>query len=124
MMIQGTSRCPHGHDMTLPKAWTQINAAGTNGQCRVCRCIWQRARGTRYTTCRECGKEHPPSSSTFCSSKCQAIGAARDRAQATKVRHAKQDNTLAILTLVDQRERAATHWERAEINARLEALRA
>ena len=127
MKIEGTKTCHHGHDLTLPGAWAQINPNGTHGQCRECRCAWQRKRGARYTQCRECGKQHPPSSSTYCSSKCQRLAAARDHAQSAKVRRDRRDSadaTLAILRLTELRERAATHWEREEITARLEALRA
>jgi hypothetical protein len=124
--IEGTTVCPEGHDMTKPGMWVQVKPDGRHGQCKVCRSLRQRDyRHSQNTRCRECGCDHPPSTSSFCSARCQGIAHARNRIEARRgIQDRRDDRTLAILRLHDEKWRASTHWERAAIDAKIREMSA
>ncbi len=116
------THCRYGHDLRVPDAIVMQ----TNGhrRCRLCRNEAARRSNARHTQCSVCGKAYARETTwQFCSAACSRARHKRDgaaRAQANARRDALRSDQ--ILRLCEERERCATHWERAEIGARIEEL--
>lgn len=126
MILTGLTNCPACNaDLTQPRAIVNVNVKGKHGQCRACRNRKQRERGGVYTICIECGRDHPPSTSRTCSQKCQLAQQARRRDYLKTARdkdRKRPDRTVEILDLWEQLERCSTHWERAIVRAKIDAV--
>lgn len=109
-------------DMRDVRNRRQVNEAGTHAQCNACytRRLKVRMATRGITKCAQCGKAKKPTTWRFCSTRCQRVNSkVREGAQQIHI----YDGTDEILTLVELRDRCATHWERAEITEKIEALR-
>ena len=111
-------------DLRLPRAAMNLTRNGQYGSCRACRNEAQRLRGQhRYTSCAECGKEYEEGrSSVVCGRKCHEIRRERAKSNA-RSRDVFDSKTLRILTLVDSLWRCSTHWERAEVQGKIDMLK-
>lgn len=85
------------------------------------RCFERKRNATRYTECIECHRPKRPSGSVTCSSKCQAARRMKRR-MSNRGQEGGVDHTLALLALYEALERCATHWERSEVQAKIDAL--
>lgn len=96
MDLRTNPRCPRcSADMSLRSNRVQENAKGTHAQCRRCQSAQARSYARKKRLLR--GEGQVPASALMV--------------------------TEEILELIVARDRCATHWERAEITERIEALR-
>lgn len=124
--------CHRGHDLTVEgRLRVYRYNYGVRYSCLECtnennrRHADRRAKRKKPAICKVCGKNFLTANCALvCSGACQNSYVSRQTKAG--MRHQKPDgfaqmNAAALLELHAQRDRCATHWERAEVDALIEA---
>ena len=123
--FEGRKLClPGKHDITLPDAIGTDFGSGKR-YCRACQRERKRAKREaakqKQRYCRGCQKPLPIGRAwAFCTTRCESLYRSRN-SQEEGVEEAKR--TLELMTLHAQLDRAATSWERADIKAKIAAVK-
>ena len=124
--------CYRGHDLTVPgRLRTYQYHYGLRYSCLECtkennrKTALKKAGKKSPAICKVCGKEFLTlNKAIVCSGPCQNSYVSKQ--VKAGMRHQKPDgfaqlHTAALLELHARRDRCATHWERAEVDALIEA---
>jgi hypothetical protein len=119
-------KCKRGHDLTAENAIGYDHNAARRF-CRLCRNLRKleslRRAALRPRTCATCKRPLPHSGTWgYCSTPCEKT--ARARNSSGDKSHDDAMRTSRLLALYDELERASTSWDRADIRARIEAVKA
>jgi hypothetical protein len=133
---QPPARCGNGHDITSDEAiFAYADHTGSRWRCRICVTEKNNRESKRRKAqpqnggdrpCLHCGKPFTgnPNRRT-CSMDCRkAILRAKCGKQPVRDEAFLLVQSMALLDLMEQRERCATHWERADVDARIAQVRA
>lgn len=139
---QPPARCGNGHDLSSDEAiFAYADHTGSRWRCRICVQVRNAKESTRRKArpknggarpCANCNTpfEGNPKRIT-CSVECrQQLLRKKCRGVSNSGKPTVRDESfllvqsMALLDLMDQRERCATHWERAEVDARIAQVRA
>ena len=133
---QPPARCGNGHDLSSDEAiFAYADHTGMRWRCRTCVQVRNakemkrrkaRPKNGGPRPCLKCGKpfEGNPNRRT-CSTECRhAILREKCGKQPVRDEAFLLVQSMALLDLMEQRERCATHWERAEVDARIAQVRA
>lgn len=118
-------RCGTGkHDITTPNA-IGVDASTGRQYCKLCkRQRYENKRDRRkqvVQTCRNCNALLPIGRSwAFCNTRCQHIHRSKN-AQKEDLEDARR--TMELMVLYRELDMAATSWERAEIRAKIAAVK-
>lgn len=127
--------CARGHDLTVPGRRREYRYSyGIRYACLACigdrNREAQRKRALRLVdkVCKVCGKAFRTAhNAVVCGGGCQNSYVAKQTAKGMhwqRNEQVMQMHAAAILRLHEERDRCATHWERAEVDARIAELRA
>lgn len=133
---QPPARCGNGHDLSSDEAiFAYADHTGMRWRCRTCVQVRNakemkrrkaRPKNGGPRPCLKCGAmfEGNPNRRT-CSTECRhAILREKCGRQPNRDESFLLVQSMALLDLMEQRERCATHWERAEVDARIAQVRA
>jgi hypothetical protein len=132
--------CPKGHDLTVPgRRRVYEHRKKVMVKCKVCvdennaRQKAKRQFKSKLRECAHCGMAFLAyARATTCSRKC-TYGLRRKTFQATpkqkpmrsgsQMEQDEMRRAAALLELYEARDRCSTHWERAEMDAKIQALK-
>lgn len=132
--------CPRGHDLTMPGIRRIYETKfGMRVHCKLCtdanngRQKEKRQHASQLRECAHCGMAFLAyARATTCSRKCTFALRRKTRLAAPKPKPKtngvqwEQDElrrSAALLELYEARDRCSTHWERAEVDAKIQALK-
>lgn len=139
---QPPARCGNGHDITSDEAiFAYADHTGMRWRCRICvseknaveaerrKAQRQQNRQRHPTLCAVCKAPFVGSvNRRTCGDACKAVlcGTQGRRHQQKRAQSEGEQliHSHAILELMAERDRCATHWERAEVDARIAQVRA
>lgn len=129
-------RCFAGHDILADETtFIYVDGLTMRWRCRICVAEKNRVESVRRKArpknggdrpCLHCGKPFSgnPNRRT-CSEECRrAILRTKCGRQPVRDESFLLVQSMALLDLMEERERCATHWERAEVDARIAQVRA